>query len=295
MTEQQDETRAARECPICGYASPNREHIRACAAKALQLACPECGARFETKRGLKVHRSTVHGRRAGDEFPGVDYDGRYYICTACGYENGSKRNIIEHVAACVAGELRHACPECGARFATLHGVRIHAAWKHDGFPRTCPKCGYRCRSVTRAKKHVEACIAGKLQHECPECGARFANARACSRHMAHAHPREYTCRFCGHVTGDKRAHARHVKICADAVLHANNTLNCYFCSATFDKWTALQAHFSAEHPDEPAETPCTCVVCGREFDTPVGRRMHEIRAHGYKRQVPARDVKEDTE
>ena len=137
-------------------------------------------------------------------------------------------------------------------------------------PRAAPPVGSK-----RSRREAEIAVAGALEvtahedgaplpplpeNQCQSCGAVFANARKCLRHVRSVHMRikPFSCKHCGAAF----AEAGHLRKHIDAVHLGLKPHECEHCGAAFAQTGQHKTHVDAVHL---GLKPHKCKHCSAAF------------------------------
>ena len=158
--------------------------------------CPTCKNKFETKRGMKIHHTRIHGER-------VDESEYEYICPSCDKDFKTENGLYQHhskVHGERIGRNTVSCDLCGKRTEK----RPHRVDEQDNtfcskecladyqrseiLDKVCPNCnnGFKTPEYVDQTYCSKECFGGTKTISCEYCGddytiARSKNSSFCSR------------------------------------------------------------------------------------------------------------------
>ena len=193
-----------------------------------KIACPQCGAKYETARGLSSHMRNVHG---------VAGSARSAVAAR------EKKQRDELAAKAKVFK----CPECGEKFPSNMRLGLHRRAKHG------VKGEARSSIVSRQQRDIymanyERDADGLLL--CPECGKGFKEVGiAIHRKQAHKIPVAEQARLF-EITNQQPAVVAKIEMVADEADGAR----CPHCDFVAVDERGLRKHLSSKH-DLYSQTP----------------------------------------
>lgn len=126
--------------------------------------CDQCCRHFTTKRGLRLHGLSKHGK---GKIP--------YKCNICGKAYTSITSYRGHVDK-HAG-IKHKCTRCGSKFGHAFSLKRHSkdCGKKSEVIKTfkCNECGRNMKDQQTLNDHTEALQQQRMPHRCRNCGKCF--------------------------------------------------------------------------------------------------------------------------
>ncbi|CAG2104612.1 unnamed protein product [Medioppia subpectinata] len=185
--------------PGCQYMGPNLSSHKLVHNSVRPHAChwPQCGKRFNTKSGLKIHTNRHNNIKP-------------FACDLpdCGQRFVTKPQLNLHTNK--HNNVRpFGCdwPECGKRFTTKDVLKYHMNGHNNVKPYACdwPACEYRTGHLPNISKHLiqvhkmsghKWVDNGPIQYPCdwPECGKQFTHKQTLKYHInVHKNVKPFAC------------------------------------------------------------------------------------------------------
>jgi uncharacterized Zn-finger protein len=150
-------------------------------ARALALACTNCGRHFEHYSDLERHQRVHSGERP-------------FACPHCDKRFRFKSNLAQHLFLHTGRPF--GCPHCERRFATTSNLATHLRVHSGEKPFPCSACDKRFAQRSSLLKHLRS-HTGERPYACSTCDKRFSDNSAMRRHAAvHDAGRPFQCSFC---------------------------------------------------------------------------------------------------
>ncbi|CAL1536924.1 unnamed protein product [Lymnaea stagnalis] len=196
-----------------------------------QHSCKKCFMMFRRKENFDNHQEQ-HNEKPD------------YVCPTCG-----KKGRHNHLKSQSLGKPRkpQVCQHCGARYATISGLKFHMLQKHK---------------------------IGKWPLKCRFCGKGFMSSREMERHIpTHTKEKPFVCHICGASFASHTGHRAHLR------KHLGQKYECDVdgCGKVYTTSVALKGH-KAQH----AGFSKTCPFCGKTYKNPYG---HKCKASRDKRKI----------
>ncbi|XP_078729193.1 uncharacterized protein LOC144944710 [Lampetra fluviatilis] len=173
----------------------------------------------------------------------------------------------------------YTCLRCQKRFATPHGLEVHARRAHAGTrPFACPLCHKTFGHALSLERH-RATHAQERSFVCKICSKTFKRSSTLSTHLLiHSDTRPFPCIYCGKRFHQKSDMKKHTFIHTGEKPH-----RCGVCGKAFSQSSNLITH-ARRHA---GAQPFPCAHCGRAFQRRVDLRRHVDSLHGAGAAVAA--------
>ncbi|XP_075928404.1 uncharacterized protein LOC116949482 [Petromyzon marinus] len=166
----------------------------------------------------------------------------------------------------------YTCLRCQKRFATPHGLEVHARRAHAGTrPFACALCHKTFGHALSLERH-RATHAQERSFVCKICSKTFKRSSTLSTHLLiHSDTRPFPCIYCGKRFHQKSDMKKHTFIHTGEKPH-----RCGVCGKAFSQSSNLITH-ARRHA---GAQPFLCAHCGRAFQRRVDLRRHVDTLHG---------------
>lgn len=251
-------------CEVCSQPFDTTKELsdHSCMAK---YQCPDCKQYRNTEEALMEHQNRVHQihvcKECGKSCQGSDklktHEEKHANksqCPKCGKSYSTKDFYLKHVKLCVDGlidphpyrtnlERPFSCKECGKRYSTSGGLRVHYRFEHgNSKPHICPHCNKKFTAPSYLKVHMITHTKEK-NYVCNICSNRFVSKEALLYHTRrHTGEKPYKCDLCTERFVNASARAEHIKY-----KHVGPTLMCEICSRKFVTRHFLKIHINRHH------------------------------------------------
>ncbi|XP_054274295.1 PR domain zinc finger protein 5-like isoform X2 [Macrosteles quadrilineatus] len=246
-------------CPICNFASQDKEEVKNHLPSHVQHYCNICENIFRPEEVID------HLENHSIDFMGLK-------CSACDRECHDEIHRQAHIQT-FHSELKQNtgmpihrknmihCNMCEKSFFTEKTLLSHKASQHGEKTKkalSCSKCKNDFFSERTYQNHVE--FAHRSGLNCKYCDKSQDNIKKLILHEK-KHLRQnkniIKCNICGKVVKTKQALKTH------KILHGSNNSACEVCNKTFKSYHSLREH-SAKHSGLQ-EKKFFCEVCGKGF------------------------------
>ncbi|CAI9733411.1 finger 85 [Octopus vulgaris] len=168
-------------------------------------------------------------------------------------ENGFYCDVCEKVFSSRAHARTHKpahlflrklkCSHCAKRFYQTHHLKKHEATHSSARPYACEICKRAFKVESNMKLHM-AVHTREASHECPDCGFKFHQAGALTRHYRsiHLHQQFYECNVCKTKFNRKETLRSHLDS-----HRMDNPFSCKPCGMLFPDNSQLVKHTKAHH------------------------------------------------
>jgi len=314
-------------CPTCKIKLPSKLTLRQHNAQEHKESnlCFKCGKSFNDKYYLDVHVSRncdiqMRGNKCSlcgetfesrslkiEHFATMHKDVKLYDCTECSsryiLESSLKTHIL-HAHKNTGGSI---CPICGKKLNSIHEVRRHTAFMHEGKARPkfkctlceksygtkkvleehmsvhegkifqCSNCDEEFNSKLKLERHI-AKEHDKL-HKCTQCDSAYATKKSLLTHIAFIHEKTIgiVCPHCGRNCMDKTYLKKHIQIVHE--LAGKHLLKCERCEKSFKYEGGLKSHIKITHEG----TRVKCQVCQKRFVSKTAMKRHIENVHEKKK------------
>ena len=136
-------------CDVCGYSVGNcRDLLRHKEVhnpkRTKAYVCDTCGNAYFSRRGLDLHRNSVHFRT--EVFPCPTCSKVFYSTVT------QRRHIKTHT-----GDHSHACKVCGKAFTTRYNLKVHERIHSGDKPYRCSRCKTQFAQKNSLNFHMRSC------------------------------------------------------------------------------------------------------------------------------------------
>ncbi|XP_053485778.1 zinc finger protein 660-like [Ictalurus furcatus] len=233
------------------------------------FCCARCGAgddiqtrnietlpvRFDDVAGFQKHAEQEHGAKPF-----------YTLCQDCGkFFTAKKEHVCEHKIKFIV------CPECGKRFLSEAGLKLHRTQLHSDYDHPCKFCLKVFKTKSAKLEHEQTHPKESQPYRCPDCPKRFSNIHKRNRHVrSHRGSQKNVCDVCKKSFKDAYRLKRH------KLIHSGEQpFKCQVCERSFNQMVNLTSHMRVH----TGEKPFTCEQCGESFSHNVSLRNHKQRHH----------------
>ncbi|XP_058251626.1 zinc finger protein 16-like isoform X1 [Hemibagrus wyckioides] len=218
--------------------------------------------RFDDMASFQKHAEQEHGSKPV-----------YNLCQDCGKfavadpeSRGLKKHECEHKSKFVV------CPECGKRFLTEAGLKLHRTQLHSDYDHPCKYCLKVFKTRSAKLEHEQTHPKSNQPYSCPHCPEKFSSIHKRNKHVITSHrgPYKYVCDVCGKGFNDINRLRRH-----ELIHSGEKPFKCQVCERSFNQMENLTSHMRVH----TGEKPFRCEQCGESFSHNVSLKNHKRRHH----------------
>ncbi|XP_021703660.1 zinc finger protein 569 [Aedes aegypti] len=240
----------------------------------------ECALPFHNFSQLQEHVQQHHQveREANEAMAEAESDdttgavGRRWQCDCCGRVFRTGAVLKQHQFAHRVPKS-FVCAVCGVAKSNKAALTVHEM-KHTGErPHGCELCDKRFTSKTILNSHMK-CHFPK-QHQCPDCGEKFARGENLKRHIRHRHSEAtFCCSYC-----PRKLKTREAQILHERSHTGEKPFDCRTdgCTKRYASITDRRRHEMASHT---GERPHKCSFCAASFVRKRQLTIHERKHTG---------------
>ncbi|KAM9500497.1 uncharacterized protein Hap1MRO34_003642 [Clarias gariepinus] len=211
--------------------------------------------RFDDFGSFQIHAEQEHGAKSF-----------FKLCQDCGkIHTAKKEHVCEHKTKFIV------CPECGKRFITEGGLKIHYTQLHSDYDHPCKYCLKVFKTKPAKLEHEQTHPVEDQPYSCPDCSETFDNIHKRNKHVrSHRGPHKYVCDVCD--KGFKRIN----RLRRHKLIHSGEKpFRCQVCERSFNQMENLTSHMRVH----TGEKPFACEQCGDSFSHNISLKIHKQRHH----------------
>lgn len=237
------------------------------------LHCRICEHTLDSLDNLVEHLNKEHGKIDLSCDLGVipfKLEMDRWFCAVC---NKKCRGLVQLMAHTNTHYLKCICDNCGKRFLTRSGLKLHITLSHSTLPYVCRKCRQEFSTAEAKNTHVRN-VKACHPFACNLCKERFLYYEARQRHLVSVHGQQkknYNCTECVNVYESRTLLYFHYK-----VAHTDDYYACQDCGMKLP----TKGDFAKHRISHTGERPFKCPVCekmfGRKTNLNCHMRIHDL-------------------
>lgn len=187
-----------------------------------------------------------------------------WICAVC---NKKLRGLMQLFSHTNSHFLKCICDNCGRRFFSHAGLRLHIKCSHAASPYVCRRCFQGFNTYEAKYAHVRS-VKACHPFACTKCKERFMFYEARQRHLVavHGEPKKmYRCTECENIYESRTLLYLHYK-----VTHSDDHFQCQDCGIKLPTKGDLTKH----RVSHTGERNFKCTICEKSFARQTNLKAH---------------------